>query len=213
MTLKENDNTPADETRWIVPYADLVTLLLGLFVVLYASSDIERAKQIASMFRESESTVEVESPDDFPSESEEAPTIKTELLSQVTLRETKNKRIYSLDGAAFFQPGKSEISDASKREIQKLAAILRDSVGEITVEGHTDSTPISNSQYRSNWELSTARASSVLAVLINSDISPERLSASGYGGFRPVASNDSPENRKKNRRVDIVVEKLTVSTK
>jgi chemotaxis protein MotB len=92
--------------------------------------------------------------------------------------------------------------------LDKVSAVLKDNMAQfnIGIEGHTDNIPIKHSNWKSNWELSTARALSVLHYLEkNQGISPERLSAIGYGEYRPVASNETNEGRKQNRRVEIVI--------
>jgi len=87
-----------------------------------------------------------------------------------------------------------------------VAAIIRKAGCKAIVEGHTDSLPISNARYASNWELSTARATSVLAKFLEEHgVLPERVSAAGYAEFRPIATNATPEGRVRNRRVDVVL--------
>jgi chemotaxis protein MotB len=92
--------------------------------------------------------------------------------------------------------------------LDKVAAVLTTTVSDLNIgiEGHTDNVPIKYSGWKSNWELSTARALSVLHYLEDSkNIDPKRLSATGYGEFQPVTVNDTPEGRQKNRRVEIVI--------
>ena len=107
-----------------------------------------------------------------------------------------------------FDSGKAEIKEEAVNILDKVGKVLKESVGnrEIGIEGHTDNEPIKYSGWKSNWELSTARATSVLHYLVDEKgISPKRVSATGYGEHRPVASNDTPEGRRQNRRVEIVV--------
>jgi chemotaxis protein MotB len=90
--------------------------------------------------------------------------------------------------------------------IGRVAATVKDAPNPIRIEGHTDDVPIRTARYGSNWELSTARASAVVAYLIQEvGIEPRRLSAAGYGEFHPRVANDTQENRARNRRIDIVV--------
>ena len=87
-----------------------------------------------------------------------------------------------------------------------LGAVLKnDTTFEISVEGHTDNLPIKNAVYRDNWDLSTYRASSVVRLLIDNKVSPARLTSSGKGEFHPIAGNDTPEGRSKNRRTEIIL--------
>lgn len=107
-----------------------------------------------------------------------------------------------------FDSGKAKIRPEAYASLDKVAKVLRENVPDLNVgiEGHTDNVPIKVSGWKSNWELSTARALSVLHYLVDKeDISPDRLSAIGYGEYRPVASNDTSADRKINRRVEIVI--------
>lgn len=107
-----------------------------------------------------------------------------------------------------FDSGKAEIKPEGERILDKVARVLREEgiENDIGIEGHTDNEPIKYSGWKSNWELSTARATSVLHYFVdNRGLEPERLSATGYGEYRPVASNETPEGRQKNRRVEVII--------
>ena len=106
-----------------------------------------------------------------------------------------------------FDSGKDNIKKGAFGSLSKVAAVLLDSALDMTVgvEGHTDNEPIKHSGWKSNWELSGARALSVLNYLIKKGVSPQRLSFIGYGEYRPVTSNKTAAGRKKNRRVEIVI--------
>lgn len=107
-----------------------------------------------------------------------------------------------------FDSGKAELKDSAKTTLEKVADILSEKVGQhmIFVEGHTDNVPIRHSGWRSNWELSTARATEVIHYFAEGKgLSPQRLAATGYGEFHPVTENDSAEGRMKNRRVEIII--------
>ena len=106
-----------------------------------------------------------------------------------------------------FDSGKSQIRSEGSTILSKISSILKESSRnrDIAVEGHTDNQPIKHSGWKSNWELSTARATSVVHFLIEQGLSPEVLQATGYGEYRSVASNDAPEGRQRNRRVEIVI--------
>ncbi|MEM6994267.1 MAG: flagellar motor protein MotB [Myxococcota bacterium] len=112
----------------------------------------------------------------------------------------------TLGAAAFFAPGDSRLRAEAAEALRVLGATLARHPGAIVVEGHTDDTPVRGGPFRSNWELSTARATEVLALLVDEhDVSPERLAAAGYAEHRAIADNDTPQGRARNRRVDIVV--------
>ncbi len=112
-----------------------------------------------------------------------------------------------------FDSGKAKLKNDSLETLSKVAGVLNTTVKDLNVgiEGHTDNVPITKSNWKSNWELSTARALSVLHYMVgDQSIDPNRLSATGYGEYRPVASNDTAEGRQKNRRVEIVIIPRTV---
>jgi len=108
----------------------------------------------------------------------------------------------------FFDSGKDVVRDEGQEVLAKVAEVLNSNVPDsfIAVEGHTDNVPIKYSGWRSNWELSSARALAVLHYLIEqAEVKPERLSANGYGEYRPVDSNEAEEGQQQNRRVEIVI--------
>ena len=106
-----------------------------------------------------------------------------------------------------FDSGKADLKSASLESLDKISSVLNTTVKELNVgiEGHTDNEPIKYSSWKSNWHLSSARALSVLDYLEKQGVASDRLSAIGYGEYRPVASNDTKEGKQKNRRVEIVV--------
>ena len=113
--------------------------------------------------------------------------------------------IVSSAGAAF-GTGSTDISPEARDLIGRVAAAVAPTLHALRIEGHTDNVPIRTARYASNWELSTARASAVVAHLVNTvEFDPTRLSAAGYGEFHPRVANDTPENRARNRRIDIVI--------
>ena len=112
----------------------------------------------------------------------------------------------SLGTSVLFKPGKDKVLDSAHETIAKLGVALGRLQGSVTVEGHTDNLPVLTWAFRSNWELSSARATEVLLQLVEvHGIDPARLSAAGYGQYRPIASNDTREGRALNRRIDVVV--------
>jgi chemotaxis protein MotB len=113
--------------------------------------------------------------------------------------------VVSLREAGAFATGSADLSLTARAVLGEVATALADAGNSVRVEGHTDDVPISTDRYRSNWELSTARATSVVSFLLAFGVQPDRLSASGYGEFRPRVGNDSEAGRAQNRRVDIVI--------
>jgi chemotaxis protein MotB len=133
------------------------------------------------------------------------------ILSHANLRDRVSVRMesrgltISLPETGFFGTGSADISSSAQPVANEIAELLRGIPNRILVEGHSDNVPIRSGPYRSNWELSTARATGVVRMLIEMGFAPERLSAAGYAEFRPVATNDTPDGRAQNRRVDLVV--------
>ncbi len=212
------DHVPRD--RWLVSYADLVTLLFALFVVLYAAADSERAKRVVEAISmemgasRGDGAGEAAGAGVLPSSPgfvETAAAVNQAFASNESLRSrakvTVEERglVISLAEAGFFAAGTAEVRDDALATVDTLVASLVSSQEPVRVEGHTDSTPISTARYPSNWELSAARASAVAARLMQRGVTPARVSIAGFGGERPVADNATPDGRAQNRRVDIVI--------
>jgi chemotaxis protein MotB len=234
------------QDRWLVSYADLITLLFAFFTVMYAMSSVdgEKARRLAQSManalkltpppagapsaapgpelgaKNGESEDVAPTPRPAPPTPAEPPlgALADELRRLATLeplagrvRVGVDRRgvVVSLAEGSFFESGQTDVRQEAMPALDRLAASLRThdqrEALEITVEGHTDDRPV-RGRHRSNWELSTERATAVVAWLIERhQFAPEHLSAAGYGQWRPVASNDSAEGRARNRRVDILV--------
>ncbi|MCK9571982.1 MAG: OmpA family protein [Candidatus Omnitrophica bacterium] len=135
---------------------------------------------------------------------------------QIKLQMMEKGLVITVVGDLIFDSGKAKIRPEAVGLLNKVAGILKDNMSQFNVgiEGHTDNVPIQRSGWKSNWELSTARSLSVLHFLVNEEgISPERLSAIGYGEYRPVDSNDTKSGRMQNRRVEIVILPNTTKVK
>ncbi len=136
--------------------------------------------------------------------------MKAELESkQVALQELEGKLTLTMVEAILFDSGKAEVKQEGRDALQKVADVLKTVEGqEIVVAGYTDNVQIGErlaKVYPSNWELSAARAISVVKILVSDGVSPENISAAGYGEYRPVADNDTPEGRAQNRRMEIIL--------
>lgn len=128
------------------------------------------------------------------------------LTSQVNLHIESQGLILSLNENAFFESGKAEIQPDYRKNLLEISEILNTFDNNVAIEGHTDNIPISNNHFKSNWELAAVRATNVVHLLIDEGhMNPSKLSATSYGEYRPVASNDTAEGRAKNRRIDIVL--------
>jgi len=124
------------------------------------------------------------------------------------LEMTERGLVITFLSEVFFDSGKDVVRGDGKESLQKVAEVLNQNVpnSNVAIEGHTDNQPIRYSSWKTNWELSSARALAVLHYLIDEcNVKPTRLSANGYGEFRPVVLNDTKENMQKNRRVEIVI--------
>jgi chemotaxis protein MotB len=125
---------------------------------------------------------------------------------EVTMTMRHEGLVVSLKEMGFFESGSATIRPDSLDALSRLAVVLKQRPENLRVEGHTDNVPIHNLHYSSNWELSTARATEMIRVLMTQfDLPAERLSAAGYAEFHPVASNDTPAGRAQNRRLDVVI--------
>ncbi len=207
----------AGADRWLVSYADLVTLLLAFFASAYAASDLNAAKvkPAALAIRRALGRSETPPPTQIDRPSGPATSPLSERLREVLADEiaagrarvsaSRDDLVLSLPEAASFESGRAELNADSRNILARFAAVVAETGLDARVEGHTDDVPISSSRYSSNWELSTARASGVVAALVGLGVDPMRLSAAGYGQFHPKAPNVTAANRALNRRVDVVL--------
>jgi chemotaxis protein MotB len=199
--------------RWLISYADFITLLLALFVVLFASSrpDKSRAREVAN-------AVTAALHQHAPAHPETSPPLKTSLddlehrltpeiqAGKVAVHLESRGLVISLREAAYFPSGGDEIARAEYDSLGQIADAIRGVPNAVALEGHTDSSAIHSRRFRSNWELSAARSIAVLMLFEGRfGIPADRFAVTGYAETKPVASNDSPEGRAQNRRVDIVI--------
>ncbi|MBE5975698.1 MAG: chemotaxis protein MotB [Paenibacillaceae bacterium] len=243
---------------WLLPYSDLMTLLLAVFIVLFAVSkiDAQKAQQISQEFSSSMMNKDYNSkgsgsgsgsgsgqaaPLESSTPSDASPeggplNIETESELESFLGEYELKKLETLKGeidtrlhdegmdqsvstmidmrglvirmnnAILFDSGSANIKKQSEDTLIEVASLLNTVDNFIRIEGHTDNVPISRSSYPSNWELSTARAVNVVKLFIGKcNYPPNKLIAVGYGEFKPVADNSTPEGRTMNRRIDIII--------
>ena len=127
--------------------------------------------------------------------------------SRIVLIDEGNRIIIRFPGTTTFLPGSDQFADEFQPSLRRIASIIKATQGQILISGHSDSTPISTARFRSNWDLSSARAVTVVHYLINqAAVRPERITAQGFGSSRPLVKNDTPENQSRNRRVEIAIE-------
>jgi chemotaxis protein MotB len=224
--------------RWLVSYADFITLLFAFFVVMYSTAQIDRKKvgQLAAAIQ-----VAFQQMGAFPGpvnpallkalppviepppattlrgaeENGDVSKLRRELeqalqqeiaRNEVALRTGPDGLVISLREAGFFDSGSAGIKAHSLPAFTRIANVLKEHKCRVRIEGYTDNIPIHNAQFPSNWELSTARSTEMVRLLITEyGFPPDLLSAAGYAEYHPVASNSTVAGRAQNRRVDIVI--------
>jgi chemotaxis protein MotB len=235
MARKQKHAEHVNHERWLVSYADFITLLFAFFVVMFAVSQVDTGKvgRFTQSFNEAsgipigggigagllpgatEGKVETKQGYMEPKPPEELEKLKGKLeasrkespdLKGVAIFRNKNELVLRLSDDVLFSSGDDKLKGRAIKALEAIADEIRERKVDLRVEGHTDNIPIKNARFRSNWDLSTARATAVIAeIAASGKIEPERLSAAGYGEFRPVADNGAAEGRAQNRRVDLVV--------
>jgi chemotaxis protein MotB len=215
--------------RWMVSYADFITLLFAFFVVMYAISSVNHTKyrELASTMRKnfgqgdgSALVLDDAAPGDLSEDGAPDPlaVIADRLagalgrlldLDVVDLRRTPRGVELEINSRMLFETAQSDLNEAYRPLMQRLADILAEPGYMLNVEGFTDDVPITNARFPSNWELSSARASAVVRLLGELGVDPGTMAAVGYGPHRPVADNSSELGRARNRRVVLVVRLAT----
>lgn len=249
MVRRRREDIHINNERWLVSYADFITLLFAFFVVMYSISQVSETKYraltetLGSAFHqptkqpvvadeqtpsspidagahEGPSVIDLE--DEIPKTSEPVPTVDelaqisdlvsdkfSELIDQELIQVASNELWLQIElkDSILFESGSAEASSRAQQIFTDIAAILKDYANPIQVEGFTDNVPIRSEKYPTNWELSSARASTIVKFFAEKGIAPERLSAVGYGEFQPIASNATEAGRAQNRRIAIMVAK------
>jgi chemotaxis protein MotB len=231
MARKKEAEKEANAERWLLTYADLITLLLIFFVIMYAMSKIDAVKfdQLVQMLSKSfggeKAAITMSNMGLLPNNPVFGNTrtkqrklyVKSvgELQKEISsraVRVTEDERgiVVSLSSDFYFGSGKADIGDSAEAVLKKVAGLLNSTAGNIRIEGHTDDMPIVQGSSLSqrlptNWELSSQRAVNVLKVFEGLNIDRGRLSAAAYADTRPLKPNDTFEGRAYNRRVEIVI--------
>jgi chemotaxis protein MotB len=254
---RKRSHAHTNHERWLVSYADFITLLFAFFVVLYSSSQVDQQKvgklalaiQIAfqemGVFQASTTQIPLDNSEPMPfstvqaianvkhntdleqiasspedslsgsSDDTDLSTLQSELqdalqneiaLHKVALHRETDGLVVSLREFGFFASGAANVKPESLSALDRIASILAVRTCRLRIEGHTDNVPIHTVQMASNWELSTARATELVRLLIVRDrFAPQRLSAAGFAEYHPIASNLTAQGRAQNRRVDVVI--------
>lgn len=243
MRRRRHTEEHENHERWLVSYADFITLLFAFFVVMYSISSINEGKYkvisqaLLGVFNDPERSMKpipigdeqplsVKPAEPLIKDSEQIDAglaqnsvdpLKTisddvrdafgDLIKsdQMTVRGNELWVEIELNSSLLFGSGDAMPSDKAFDIIEKVASILKPFANPVHVEGFTDNLPIRTAQYPTNWELSSARAASIVRLLAMEGVNPGRMASVGYGEYQPVASNDTAEGRARNRRVVLVI--------
>lgn len=215
----EEEVTP-EVSMWIVPYGTLMTILMIFFLVLYAFSfvvsGVRFEKIVQSLQKDVGGEVNKEYMERVVKKAREREAVREMggLIDEKRLKKFANVKIDKegikviFRSPVIFDLGKDELKPEIISVLSAVAKVIKDMPNEVVVEGHTDDRPIISGEFRSNWELSTARAFSVVRYFIEQGVDPKRLSAIGYGEYRPLYPNDTDEHRAYNRRIEIDIVSL-----
>lgn len=234
MARKKKHPEHVNHERWLISYADFITLLFAFFVVMFAVSQVDSrkvgrftesfSKAVGiDMFPESGAGLLPGGATPIPGGTPLPPTTvlpaelaelkqrltevekQSALPSGFQILDRRNELVIRLSESLVFAPGDDTLKDPAKQALALVASQLLTRTVNIRIEGHTDDRPIRTARFRSNWDLSTARSTAVVAALASAGIPPVQLSAAGYGEFHPIAANTTDDGRQQNRRVDIVL--------
>lgn len=236
MRRKRHSRLESHE-RWLVSYADFITLLFALFVVLFAStrSDKSRVKAVSQAFEQAlkngtistsvpglVKTPEKEKKQPVPAPKANVATTVDELSKSLDMLKSMLGKevgegsvrlalehrglVIELEAGAFFPSGGATLGNSAYPTVKKVAEVLNTLPNALRLEGHTDSLPINNARFQSNWELSAARSIAMLRFLNEKfGVATERIAIVGYADTEAIDSNDTEAGRERNRRVDIVI--------
>jgi chemotaxis protein MotB len=212
--------------RWLLTYADMITLLLALFIILFSISTINKVKlqrlvrDLGGGFNSQDAINNPPNGMTTSATKDELQAMQSQLQSYISSNNLQNKVqtkitrdgkkrelvITLLSDKQLYDSGKADLKPETKKILDEVYRQLKGRANEVRVEGNTDNVPISNDQFPSNWELSAARATGVARYFVEDDgLAPRRISALGYGEYRPKFLNDTPAHQAANRRVDVVI--------
>lgn len=213
--------------RWLLTYADMITLLMIFFIVMYSMSQVDKAKFAAVAQQLSiamgggnptvltdpgagivkdmpPSTTDTEQMDEAEQNLEEY-IVQNGLGTMAKIYHDERGLVISLNEGLLFELGSAEVDKPSRELLAKIAGSVKALPNFIRIEGFTDNIPIKTARFDSNWELASQRAINVAKIMMENDISGDRISTVSYGEYRPMYPNDTVEHKKLNRKVDIIV--------
>ena len=213
MTARESRSKPVelDTGLWMVPYADLMSNLMILFMALFVQSYAMRGASLDSALTQVEA--EMAKPSAAAAakrrldESKLAVALEKIMagitLDEMGVRVTRRYIHLSLPSPVLFSEGSDRLSEEGRRALEPIAKTLAGVENPLLVAGHTDDRPSVGGRHKTNWELSAARAFAVIECLRSQGLAPSRFRARGYGEFRPQGDNATPEGRRRNRRIEL----------
>jgi chemotaxis protein MotB len=232
MRKKHNEEHENAE-RWLLTYADLITLLLAFFIMMYTFSkqDAQKYQEVSMHLKaifaggtgiaQKGSVSGTAQLDTISNKSASSNEIKKQIEQEIdsmakanglkdnyTVFSDERGIVIRIMDKAFFDEGKADLKDSAKRALDKIVPVIKQTNNHIRIEGHTDNVPIKTNEFRSNWELSVRRSTEVVRYFIEKGgVPPQRISATGYAEYRPLMNNDTAANRALNRRIEIIVAK------
>jgi chemotaxis protein MotB len=215
--VNEDDHAEEAAGRWLISYSDLITTLMVLFLALYVlelakNKDLEIRAVTAHPGIHPASAADNGGALSLNREQERARSHLLSLLTvlqdrkQITVKKTAKGIEISIDARILFTSGDARLLPQALGVLEEVASALREQSGDVLVEGHTDSVPIKNAKFESNWELSSARAGSVVRFFVDHGVAPRRLAAVGRADNFPLVIGDDAASLALNRRVTIVVQ-------
>ncbi len=222
MHKKRKIEVEENHDRWVVSYADFITLLFAFFTTMYAISHVDVGKlerfsgSMKSAFKSSSegdigngTVINGIRPINYADVGLEKDVLaelkKFGIIDAIAVVRDQRGVLISFGDSLFFENGSAELRRESRPYLSSVASLIKKYHRDIVIEGHTDNIPVHNSRYSSNIELSSSRASCVYSFLVNEEgVDAEQMGIAGYGEYRPVESNSTPEGRARNRRIDIV---------
>lgn len=228
MSRKKKKGDDINPNAWLDTYADTITLLLTFFILLYSMSSVDAKKlnELSNALQRSlKGDVKVEELSDIKeiatNNEKSTEQIQEDLVKKlnetieansftdvIKVRDEDRGVVLQLDETILFDPGKADLKKKSQNVLNMVTKIVKDLPNDVLIEGNTDDVPMFNKEFQSNWELSTARAVSVVKYFVSTkNLDPTRFSVKGYGEYKPLVENNSTKNRTINRRVDILIVK------
>jgi chemotaxis protein MotB len=206
--FEEEAKKPEPKEIWLISYADLVTLMLSFFILLFSfcKVDVETLQAISASFK----ATPPGTPFFFEGRESSSESVASQIQSSdfgEGLYVTMDERgvVVDLNENALFGAGSADLLPSAEKTLGRFAQFLYAFPNKIAIEGHTDDLPIKTARFPSNWELSASRAAAVARWLEQNGVQSPRLEVIGYGSTRPRFRNDSPEKRALNRRVEIIL--------